>query len=230
MPDHHVPRVPSASPERAFQVSTDDTVLDGDLAVPPGAIGVVAFAHGSGSSRFSPRNRRVAAALQAQGLATLLLDLLTPEEEARDDRTRELRFDVGLLARRMVAAIDALAEAAATRSLPIGLFGASTGAAAALLAAAERPAAVAAVVSRGGRPDLANERLPVVRAPTLLIVGARDTPVIGTNRAALEALTCPKALELISDATHLFEEAGALDEVARLAGAWFLRHLPNDAA
>ena len=230
MPDPHLPHVPSASPERAFQVTTDDTVLDGNLAVPPGAIGVVAFAHGSGSSRFSPRNRHVAAALQAQGLATLLLDLLTPEEEALDARTRELRFDVGLLARRMVAAIDALAEAAATRSLPIGLFGASTGAAAALLAAAERPAAVAAVVSRGGRPDLANERLPLVRAPTLLIVGARDTPVIDMNRAALAALTCPNALELISDATHLFEEAGALDEVARLAGAWFLRHLPNDAA
>ncbi len=230
MPDRHAQRVPSASPERAFQVTTDDTVLDGNLAVPPGAVGVVAFAHGSGSSRFSPRNRHVAAALQAHGLATLLLDLLTPEEEALDDRTRQLRFDVGLLARRMVAAIDALAESAATRALPIGLFGASTGAAAALLAAADRPAAVAAVVSRGGRPDLALERLPAVRAPSLLIVGARDTPVIDMNRAALAALRCPKAIELISDATHLFEEPGALDEVARLAGAWFLRHLPDEAA
>ncbi len=230
MPDRHAQRVPSASPERAFRVSADDTVLDGNLAVPTGVVGVVAFAHGSGSSRFSPRNRHVAAALQARGLATLLLDLLTPEEEALDDRTRELRFDVGLLAHRMVAAIDALAESAATRSLPIGLFGASTGAAAALLAAADRPAAVGAVVSRGGRPDLALERLSEVRAPTLLIVGARDTPVIAMNRAALATLTCPKALELISGATHLFAEPGALEEVARLAGAWFLHHLPDDPA
>ena len=230
MPDRHAQRVPSASPERAFRVSADDTVLDGNLAVPTGVVGVVAFAHGSGSSRFSPRNRHVAAALQARGLATLLLDLLTPEEEALDDRTRELRFDVGLLAHRMVAAIDALAESAATRSLPIGLFGASTGAAAALLAAADRPAAVGAVVSRGGRPDLALERLSEVRAPTLLIVGARDTPVIAMNRAALATLTCPKALELISGATHLFAEPGALEDVARLAGAWFLHHLPDDPA
>ena len=230
MPDRNAQRVPSASPEWDFQVTVDDTVLDGNLAVPTGVVGVVAFAHGSGSSRFSPRNRHVAAALQARGLATLLLDLLTPEEEALDDRTRELRFDIVLLAHRMVAAVDALAASATTRSLPVGLFGASTGAAAALLAAAERPEAVGAVVSRGGRPDLALERLPEVRAPTLLIVGERDTPVIGMNRAALAALTCPKALELIGGATHLFAEPGALEQVAHLSGAWFLRHLPVDAA
>ena len=186
---------------------------------------MVLFAHGSGSGRFSPRNRAVAATLRRSGLGTLLMDLLTPEEEEEDVRTARLRFDVGLLGERVVAAVDWLGHEPKTGALPIGCFGASTGAAAALIAAAERPAAVRAVVSRGGRPDLAAEHLPAVRAPTLLIVGGGDEPVIRMNRDALQLLKTEASLEVVPGATHLFEEPGALEAVARLATEWFLRFL-----
>jgi putative phosphoribosyl transferase len=186
---------------------------------------VVLFAHGSGSSRHSPRNRWVAAALHRAGLATLLLDLLTAAEEERDRATAELRFDVGMLAGRLVAAVDWLLADAATARLPVGAFGASTGAGAALVAAVERPQAVAAVVSRGGRPDLAGAALARVRAPTLLVVGGRDPRVLDLNRAALAELPPSSRLEVVPGATHLFEEPGALDQVASLAAAWFTRHL-----
>jgi dienelactone hydrolase len=186
---------------------------------------VVLFAHGSGSSRHSPRNRYVARQMQQGGLATLLMDLLTPEEEAIDLRTRHLRFDIGLLAERLVGAVDWLQQQPQTRHLRVGAFGASTGAAAALIAAARRPEAIGAVVSRGGRPDLAGEVLAQVRAPTLLIVGSLDTVVIGLNREAMERLPGEARLELVRGASHLFEEPGALDEVARLARHWFARHL-----
>ncbi len=199
--------------------------LEGDLAIPAGAAGVVLFAHGSGSSRHSPRNRFVAARLGDAGSATLLLDLLTADEEAFDQATRALRFDVRLLADRLGAAMDWLAQDARTATLPLGLFGASTGAAAALLAAAERPDAVAAVVSRGGRPDLAGDALARVTAPTLLVVGGRDQVVLDLNRGALEQLKGPAHLEVVPGATHLFEEPGALEEVARLAADWFRRWL-----
>ncbi len=211
--------------ERTVRVHAGEVVLDGDLAVPPGASGIVLFAHGSGSSRHSPRNRYVAGLLQAGGLATLLVDLLTPDEEAVDLRTAHLRFDIGMLAERLVGATDWLAAQPATSALRVGYFGASTGGGAALVAAAERPRAVHAVVSRGGRPDLAGAALPRVLAPTLLIVGERDTPVIGMNEAALERLECVKRLEIVPGATHLFEEPGALEVVARLARDWFERYL-----
>jgi dienelactone hydrolase len=184
------------------------------------------FAHGSGSSRFSPRNRYVASVLQSAGLGTLLMDLLTAEEEQRDDLTGELRFDIDLLAMRVVRAVDWLARAEDTRGLRIGCFGSSTGAAAALVAAAERPNEVAAVVSRGGRPDLAAPSLPRVRAPTLLIVGGSDYEVLELNREALAQLSCEKELTIVRGATHLFEEPGALARVATLAAEWFSRHLP----
>ncbi|MGD9890852.1 MAG: dienelactone hydrolase family protein [Dehalococcoidia bacterium] len=187
--------------------------------------GVVLFAHGSGSSRHSPRNRAVAAALNKAGLATLLLDLLTPEEERLDRSTARLRFDIGLLAARVIGAIDWLTEYEGTRGAAIGLFGASTGAAAALVAAAERPELVAAVVSRGGRPDLAKDVLTRVRAPTLLIVGGNDHHVLDVNRAALAGLGPGSLLEVIPGATHLFEEPGALDAVAMFAAGWFTRNL-----
>ena len=207
-----------------------DAVLDGDLVVPDGALGIVVFAHGSGSSRHSPRNRQVAAALNQAGIGTLLVDLLTPAEEQLDLLTREHRFDIGLLARRVVATIDWL-RLGPGASLPIGLFGASTGAAAALVAAAARPGDVAAVVSRGGRPDLAGRALPRVQAPTLLIVGGADLQVLQLNRRALEELgATEKRLEVVPGATHLFEEPGALEQVARLAAGWFLRYLAQDDA
>jgi dienelactone hydrolase len=198
--------------------------LEGDLEVPMSAPGIVLFAHGSGSSRFSPRNRQVAGVLRAAGLATLLMDLLTPEEERIDEVTRHLRFDIGLLAARLVAATDWVHAQPATRALRIGYFGASTGAAAALIAAAERPDLVAAVVSRGGRPDLARTRLGEVRAPTLLIVGGLDAPVIDMNREAFDLLPAEKHLEIVAGATHLFEERGTLEQVARLARDWFAGH------
>jgi putative phosphoribosyl transferase len=207
-------------------VPTDQVALEGTLAVPAEPLGVVLFAHGSGSSRHSPRNRLVAAELRRAGLATLLIDLLSGEEEAFDARTRELRFDIGLLAGRLVAATDWLGRQAATRGLRLGYFGASTGAAAALVAAAERPDRAAAVVSRGGRPDLAGQALDQVRAPTLLIVGGQDRAVIPLNRDALARLRAEKALEIVPGATHLFEEPGALERVAELASGWFARHLP----
>jgi putative phosphoribosyl transferase len=198
--------------------------IEGDLALPQGATGVVCFAHGSGSSRHSPRNRYVADALRAHGLGTLLFDLLTSDEERRDDRTAEHRFDIGLLARRLVAVTDALGADPSTRALAVGYFGASTGAAAALVGAAERPS-VAAIVSRGGRPDLAGDALARVVAPTLLIVGERDPEVLALNRAAMGRMEAPVELRTVPGATHLFEEPGALDVVARLATEHFARHL-----
>ena len=218
------------SAETSVTVPAGDVRLAGDLAVPAGARGVVLFAHGSGSGRHSPRNRQVAAALGRAGLATLLLDLLTEQEEVVDRDRAELRFDIALLAGRLVAAIDWLAEDPRTRALPIGLFGASTGAAAALVAAAERPLQVAAVVSRGGRPDLAGPALGLVRAPTLLIVGGRDRVVLELNRSAAEQLSAEHRLEIVPDATHLFEEPGALERVAALAADWFLRWLSSETS
>jgi putative phosphoribosyl transferase len=211
--------------EQIVRVLAGRSTLEGNLVVPDGARGVVLFAHGSGSSRHSPRNRYVAEALRQGPLGTLLVDLLTPEEEAVDLRTAHLRFDIGLLAERLVAATDWLGEHPATGQLRVGYFGASTGGGAALVAAAQRPEAVGAVVSRGGRPDLAGAALPRVRAATLLIVGGRDIPVIGMNEEALAELRCEKRLEIVPGATHLFEEPGALEEVARLARAWFELHL-----
>ena len=204
--------------------------LAGDLSLPPQPAGLVLFAHGSGSSRFSSRNRAVARYLNDVGLATLLLDLLTADEEIIDARTAELRFDIPLLAGRLTGTVDWTDRQPALAALPLGLFGASTGAAAALITAAERPQRVAAVVSRGGRPDLALPVLDRVRAPTLLIVGSHDREVLALNRQALAALTGPKALEIVPGATHLFEEPGALGQVARLAGDWFLSHLPPATA
>ena len=209
---------------RLVRVTAGAVTLEGDLSLPDGARGVVLFAHGSGSSRHSSRNRHVALLLNEAKLATLLIDLLTADEEAVDLRTAHLRFDIGLLATRLVGATDWLTLHPATRHFRIGYFGASTGAAAALVAAVERPD-VGAVVSRGGRPDLAGSALPLVRAPTLIIVGGEDFQVIELNRAAFAQLRCEKQLVVIPGATHLFEEPGALDEVARLARAWFERHL-----
>jgi dienelactone hydrolase len=214
---------------RLVQIKAGPVTLEGNLSRPAGALGIVLFAHGSGSSRHSPRNRYVAAALRERRLATLLIDLLTAEEEDRERHTRHLRFDIGLLSERLLGATDWLARQAETRDLRIGYFGASTGGGAALVAAAERPGSVGAVVSRGGRPDLAGTALGQVRAPTLLIVGGEDAPVIALNREALAQLRCEKHLEIIPGATHLFEEPGALEEVARLAGEWFLRHLGSAA-
>ncbi len=199
--------------------------LDGDLSMVPDADGLIIFAHGSGSSRFSPRNRAVASALWNAGFDTLLLDLLTREEESIDVFTGRLRFDIGLLADRVVAAVDYARLEPRTRERPIGLFGASTGAAAALVAAAHVPDYVGAVVSRGGRPDLADGSLARVRAPTLLIVGGDDTEVITMNREALGHLRCEKQLTVVPGATHLFEEAGALETVSTLAAQWFERYL-----
>lgn len=186
---------------------------------------MVLFAHGSGSSRHSLRNRYVAGVLQQVGLATLLMDLLTREEEEAEQFTRHLRFDIDLLAGRLGGALDWLAQEPSTAALNIGLFGASTGGGAALVAAARKPEAVGAVVSRGGRPDLAGEALPFVKAPTLLIVGSLDTVVIELNDQALQQLHCEKEMRLVPGATHLFEEPGALEGVAQLARDWFLRHL-----
>ena len=213
------------------RVPAAGVLLEGNLAVPARASGVVMFAHGSGSSRHSPRNRAVARALNDGGLATLLVDLLTPAEESEDEQTGRLRFDIDLLADRLVAAADWLSENEETRALPIGLFGASTGGGAALVAAAQRPNAVRAVVSRGGRPDLAGAALSRVKAPTLLIVGGQDYPVIEMNQEAFERLRCEKKLEIVPGATHLFSEPGTLEEVARLARDWFRRFLrPPGAA
>lgn len=217
--------------EEHVTVDAAGVALDGDLAVPPGATGIVVFAHGSGSSRHSPRNRQVAAALRDSGLGTLLMDLLTADEERVDVRTRELRFDIGLLAARVVGAVDWLAardRSDGHANAPIGLFGASTGAAAALVAAAQRPDGVAAVVSRGGRPDLAGDALPGVRAPTLLIVGGEDHTVIGMNEDAMAQLEVEHKLEIVPGATHLFEEPGALETVSELAADWFVRHLREE--
>jgi putative phosphoribosyl transferase len=211
---------------QALRIPVPLATLDADLVLPQPTLGVVLFAHGSGSSRHSPRNRQVAALLQDAGLATVLADLLTRDEEALDERTRQLRFDIGLLAQRLVATLDWLGEHGATRGLPLGCFGASTGAAGALVAAAQRPQAMRAVVSRGGRPDLAGDSLAQVRAPTLLLVGSLDTTVLALNEQALARLrTADQRLVVVPGATHLFEEPGTLDAVARQARDWFVRHL-----
>ncbi len=213
--------------ERDVTVRTDGVALPGSLAFPFPCNAVVLFAHGSGSSRHSPRNRFVATKLQEAGLGTLLVDLLTAGEEETDLRTRQLRFDIGLLARRLTGIVDWLATQPDTQGLPLGLFGASTGAAGALIAAAERPDEVAAVVSRGGRPDLAGSSLPAVQAPTLLIVGGADTEVIELNRRAQGQLPpgADAQLEIVPGAGHLFEEPGALERVAELARDFLARHL-----
>lgn len=211
---------------RAVEVPCGGVRLDADLARPEHPVGVVVFAHGSGSGRKSPRNRAVADELLDAGLATLLIDLLTGDESDEDQVTGRWRFDVDLLAERVVAAIDWLAEDADLGRLPVGCFGASTGAAAALIATAQRPRRVAAVVSRGGRPDLAEPSLSHVIAPTLLIVGGGDKDVIELNRRAAIRMPAGPRIEVVPGATHLFEEPGALDQVARLARDWFAEHLP----
>jgi putative phosphoribosyl transferase len=203
----------------------DNIILEGDLHIPSGASGIVLFAHGSGSSRHSPRNQFVANMLNEAGLATLLFDLLTADEERKDRYTAQLRFDIRLLSQRVIEATEWLSHQEMTRTLPVGYFGASTGAAAALVAAAALPATVRAIVSRGGRPDLAGQVLTRVQAPTLLIVGGEDTQVIELNRLALALLPGDKRLEIVPGATHLFEEPGALEQVARLACDWFTRYL-----
>ncbi|RJP79709.1 MAG: alpha/beta hydrolase [Candidatus Zixiibacteriota bacterium] len=214
---------------RLVQVPAATVVLEGNLTLPPQAKGMVVFAHGSGSSRHSPRNRYVAQVLNEAGLGTLLIDLMTREEEIQEAATRFLRFDIGFLTDRLLAATDWLLDLPEARDLRIGYFGASTGAAAALRAAAERPQAISAVVSRGGRPDLAGHALFRVTASTLLIVGGHDLPVLDMNYEALEKLPGDKQIEIIPGATHLFEESGALEEVARLARQWFLHYLVSPA-
>lgn len=217
--------MPSEAIHEAVRVDVGVVSIDGDLRVPDRAAGLVIFAHGSGSSRFSRRNRAVAGVLEAAGFGTLLLDLLTPDEESVDERTREHRFDIDLLGRRVVGATDWVQARPDLHHLPVALFGASTGAAAALMAAAARPEIARAVISRGGRPDLADEALPNVQAPTLLIVGGDDAGVIELNQQACAELGCVKHLAIVPGATHLFEEPGTLEEVARLAAEWFTRHL-----
>jgi putative phosphoribosyl transferase len=215
-------------PRRELRLAVNPTgVIRGDLAVPPEAGGLVVFAHGSGSSRRSPRNRQVAAYLERLGLATLLFDLLTDAEEDEDRRSGHLRFDIGLLAHRLELAVTAAMDDPTTSPLAVGVFGASTGAAAALVAAARQPERISAVVSRGGRPDLAGESLEAVQAPTLLIVGGEDTQVITLNRQALARVRSERQLVIVPGATHLFEEPGTLDAVATLARDWFLRYLAS---
>jgi putative phosphoribosyl transferase len=209
----------------AVRIPAGSARCDGDLRIPERASGLVIFAHGSGSSRFSGRNRAVAASLESAGFATLLLDLLTPGEAARDDITREHRFDIPMLGERVIAAADWARADARLERLPIAFFGASTGAAAALIAAAERPTDTRAVISRGGRPDLAGDALPRVHAPTLLIVGGHDEPVIELNREAMQQMRATVRLEIVPGATHLFEEPGALEQVSRLAADWCRQHL-----
>jgi pimeloyl-ACP methyl ester carboxylesterase len=209
----------------AVRVPAGGVQLDGDLAITPACEGLVLFAHGSGSSRHSPRNKFVAHTLERRGFGTLLVDLLTPDEEQVDRVTATLRFDIPMLAQRLTAVVDWLRELRETARLRVGLFGASTGAAAALITAADRPHSIAAVVSRGGRPDLAGHALPRVTAPTLLIVGSLDATVLQMNRAAMAQMRGPAALEIVEGATHLFEEPGALSEVAELAADWFVTHL-----
>jgi dienelactone hydrolase len=213
---------------RSVRLSIGSIALEGTLAIPEHAAGVVLFAHGSGSSRLSPRNRFVAGVLREAGLATLLFDLLTAEEERIDERTSELRFDIPFLAERLVGATDWIRGQPATASLAVGCFGASTGAAAALVAAARRSDVIGAVVSRGGRPDLAGDVLAKVRAPTLLIVGGDDETVLRLNRLALAGLRCEKQLAVIPGASHLFEDPGTLQAAAELARDWFAEHLASD--
>jgi dienelactone hydrolase len=211
------------------QIQTGQADLFGNLHIPDEAAALVLFAHGSGSSRHSPRNQFVAHTLNNAGLATLLFDLLTPEEESIDARTAELRFNIGLLAERLVHATKWAKQQEQTRDLRIGYFGSSTGGGAALVAAAEVPADVGAVVSRGGRPDLADKALPKVQAPTLLIVGGDDDVVVELNEQARDRMSCEVKLEIVPGATHLFEEPGALEKVAKLASDWFLLHAAGSA-
>ena len=211
--------------DRPVRVQTGTAELQGDLRIPPGARGIVVFAHGSGSGRHSPRNRFVADVLVNAGLGTLLIDLLTRDEETIDLQTAELRFDIRLLAERLGSVTDWLSGEPSAATLSVGYFGASTGAAAALIAASDRPERVRAIVSRGGRPDLAGPVLPRVRQPTLLIVGGDDDVVIELNRQALRELSGIKQMMIVPGATHLFEEPGALEQVAALASEWFLRYL-----
>jgi dienelactone hydrolase len=211
----------------AVQIRAGTALLDGDLVIPARAAGLVVFAHGSGSSRFSRRNRAVAEVLQRGGYGTLLLDLLTREEDVVDEQTREYRFDIGRLGDRVVAAVDWAGAQPGLAALTIATFGASTGAAAALIAAAERPDRIRAVISRGGRPDLAGYALRKVQAPTLLIVGGNDQPVIELNRAAMRYMRAPVQLEIVPGATHLFEEPGTLERVSQLALAWCTTHVPG---
>lgn len=226
MPETHV------SPPHPIEIRIpiNGHALIGDLVVPEGATGLVIFAHGSGSGRHSTRNRAVANSLQQAGLATLLMDLLTSEEEWLDEPTRRFRFDIPLLSSRLRSAIDCVEGDRRTHGLPIALFGASTGAAAALVTAAQRPEVVRAIVSRGGRPDLAGGFLSLVQAPTLLIVGGHDTDVLELNRTASGQLRCTNELVIVPGATHLFEEPGALDQVASLAAGWFTLHLGQVAS
>ena len=219
------PAVSRAGKINEIQIKVGSALISGELNVPDQATGIVLFAHGSGSSRHSPRNQYVARVIREVGVGTLLFDLLTPHEEAIDNYTREFRFDINLLARRLVAATNWLAGENETKHLRPGYFGASTGGAAALVAAAELGAKIGAVVSRGGRPDLAGPSLSQVTAPTLLIVGGLDGPVIRMNEDAYAQLRCLKELKIVPGATHLFEEPGKLEAVAELAAKWFLKHL-----
>ena len=215
----------SGSAPAEVRIPCSDATLDGELAIPPGARGIVVFAHGSGSSRHSPRNQFVARVIRQSGNGTLLFDLLTADEEREDIVTRRLRFDIGLLATRLVEVTRWLDSQAEFSDLGIGYFGSSTGGGAALVAAAEVGKRIGAVVSRGGRPDLAGEALPKVQSPTLLIVGGRDEVVIQLNEEAFAELRCEKEMNIVPGATHLFEEPGTLEEVANLAAAWFRDHL-----
>lgn len=218
-------RTREISESREVQIKTGSVTLSGELIVPEHAAGIVLFAHGSGSSRHSPRNQYVARVIRNSGVGTLLFDLLTRQEEVIDNYTREFRFDINLLARRLIAATEWLAGKAEASHLSPGYFGASTGGAAALIAAAALGKKLGAVVSRGGRPDLAGKALHGVKAPTLLLVGALDGPVIKMNQDAYAELHCVKELKIVPGATHLFEEPGKLEEVASLAAAWFLKYL-----
>src|SRR5262245_19352795 len=209
------------------RIPAGDTILDGDLVIPSDAGGIALFAHGSGSSRHSPRNMNVARVIREAGIGTLLFDLLTGEEESVDVFTRHLRFDVELLTTRLVEATRWVAGQGVTENLRVGYFGSSTGAAAALMAAARLGDAIGAVVSRGGRPDLAGDALPLVKSPTLLIVGERDEQVVELNQDAYARLRCEKEMRIIPDATHLFEEPGALEQVADIAANWFREHLQS---
>jgi putative phosphoribosyl transferase len=210
---------------QSLQIRSGFAMLEGELTVPVASVGIVLFAHGSGNGRLSPRSQFIARRVNEAGLATLLFDLLTPLEEALDLPTGRLGFDVGFLAKRLVAATDWVKTASQTKHLRVGYFGGSTAGGAALVAAAERPGEVSAVVSRGGRPDLAGSALPHVKAPTLLLVGGRDEQLVALNKGAFNRLCCEKSLILVSDASQLFEEPGALDEVARRAADWFERWL-----
>lgn len=212
--------------EHNVVIPHESVQLSGNLYIPENAKGIVLFAHGSGSSRLSPRNQHVASLLNQSGLATLLFDLLTPEEESIDIDTREFRFDIEFLATRLIGATDWTLNQSAMQHLSIGYFGASTGGGAAIVAAAKKPKLIKAVVSRGGRPDLAGEFLSQLEAPTLLIVGGNDEVVIGMNQTAMAQIHCTVKMDIVPGATHLFEESGTLDEVACLAKSWFLQYLP----